>query len=132
LLENPVALGTEPTKLRALVDSGDVLVPLWGRDARWGIVGAHAMRNIQGMDMDGMRGSKGEIKDTVAEWLAKLLWTPIENLRMDASLSSLGIDSIIASEFRHWMYQTFKKNVSMMELLAQDMTIEKLAAFLKE
>jgi len=132
LLENPVALGTEPTKLRALVDSGAVPVPLWGRDARWGIVGAHAMRKNQGVDVDGMRGSKGEIKDTVAERLAKLLWTPIENLRMDASLSSLSIDSMIASEFRHWMYQTFKKNVSMMELLAHDMTIEKLAAFLKE
>jgi len=132
LLENPVALGTEPTKLRALVDSGAVPVPLWGRDARWGIVGVHAMRKIQGMDVDGMRGSKGEIKDIVAERLAKLLWTPIENLKMEASLSSLGIDSMIASEFRHWMYQTFKKNVSMMELLAQDMTIERLAAFLKE
>ena len=133
LLENPVALGTEPTKLRELLDSKDVPVPLWGRDARWGIIGVHAMRKHQGAGgADGARGSKGEIKDMVAERLAKLLWVPIEKLKLDVSLSVLGIDSMIASEFRHWMYQTFKKNVSMMELLAQDMTIEKVAEFLKE
>lgn len=44
----------------------------------------------------------------------------------------MGIDSMIASEFRHWMYQTFRINVSMMELLAQDMTIEKLSELLKQ
>jgi len=77
-------------------------------------------------------GSAAKAKDMVIERLAKLLWLPVEKLKPDTSLAALGIDSMIASEFRHWMYQTFKKNVNMMELLAQDMTPEKLASFLEE
>jgi NADPH:quinone reductase-like Zn-dependent oxidoreductase/NAD(P)-dependent dehydrogenase (short-subunit alcohol dehydrogenase family) len=132
-LEDPVALGTEPTKLRQLVDTGNVPEPLWDRDARWGIIGVHAMRQgSEGGRGPGGLGSAAKAKDMVIERLAKLLWLPVEKLKPDTSLAALGIDSMIASEFRHWMYQTFKKNVSMMELLAQDMTPEKLASFLEE
>jgi hypothetical protein len=74
----------------------------------------------------------GDIKDVVADRLSRLLWIPVEKLNLDESLNSMGIDSMIASEFRHWMYQTFKTNVGMMELLARDMTIEKLAGLLQK
>ena len=133
--EELVAVGTEPAKLRELLDAGSVPVPLWERDARWGVIGVHAMRSDRGGAGAGGRGagsnSKGEVKDMVAERLSRLLWVPIEKFEMDASLSSMGIDSMIASEFRHWMYQTFRTNVSMMELLAPDMTITKLSELLK-
>jgi len=64
--------------------------------------------------------------------LSKLLWMPIEKVEVNVSLAGLGIDSMITSEFQHWMYQTFEKNISMVELLAQDMTVERLAGLLKE
>ncbi|KAF5679435.1 polyketide synthase [Fusarium heterosporum] len=130
-----LALGTEPTKLRELLDKGSVPVPLWERDARWSIIGTHALRNNRGAG-GGTAGSgklqSGDIKDVVADRLSRLLWIPVEKLNLETSLNAMGIDSMIASEFRHWMYQTFKTNVSMMELLAQDMTVEKLAGLLQK
>lgn len=131
-----VALGTEPTKLRELLDTGSVPVPLWERDIRWSIIGVHALRSGRGArgGLGGAGGAsdvKGEVKDLVADRLSRLLWVPLDKVAMDSSLSSMGIDSMIASEFRHWMYQTFRVNVSMMELLAQDMTIEKLSELLE-
>ncbi|KAI2092193.1 hypothetical protein LOZ63_002180 [Ophidiomyces ophidiicola] len=131
-LENPIALGTEPAKLGALVDTGNVPEPLWDRDARWGVIGIHATRKGQndGSGKSGLNGAS-KVLDMVVERLAKLLWMPVENLNPEVSLASLGIDSMIASEFRHWVYQTFKKNVSMMEMLAQDMTAEKLSEILE-
>ena len=92
--------------------------------------------NAMQQGSEGGRGPGGlasaKPKDMVIERLAKLLWLPVEKLKPDISLAALGIDSMIASEFRHWVYQTFKKNVSVIRLLAQDMTAEKLALFLKE
>ncbi|PGH13223.1 hypothetical protein AJ79_03781 [Helicocarpus griseus UAMH5409] len=131
-VDNPVALGTEPVKLRQLVDTGNVPEPLWKRDTRWSIIGVHAMRQgSQNTAGPGGAESALKAKDMVIERLAKLLWLPVEKLKPDTSLAALGIDSMIASEFRHWMYQTFKKNVSIMELLATDMTPEKLASLLE-
>nr|ALQ32770.1 putative polyketide synthase [Fusarium aywerte] len=134
-----LALGTEPTKLRELLDKGSVPVPLWERDARWSIIGTHALRNNHGAGGGaggGAPGSSklqtGDIKNVVADRLSRLLWIPVEKLNLETSLNAMGIDSMIASEFRHWMYQTFKTNVSMMELLAQDMTVEKLAGLLQK
>ncbi|KAK0613233.1 polyketide synthase [Immersiella caudata] len=132
-----VALGTEPTKLRELIDKGSVPVPLWERDLRWSIIGTHASRSHRGSGGSGAAGAGGrlqggDIKDIVADRLSRLLWIPVEKLNLEASLNSMGIDSMIASEFRHWMYQTFKTNVSMMELLAQDMTVGKLAGLLQQ
>ncbi|KAF5966955.1 polyketide synthase [Fusarium coicis] len=130
-----LALGTEPTKLRELLDKGSVPVPLWERDARWSIIGTHALRSNRGAGGSTSAAGKlqsGGIKDIVADRLSRLLWIPVEKLNLDTSLNAMGIDSMIASEFRHWMYQTFKTNVSMMELLAQDMTVEKLSGLLQK
>ena len=101
-LEDVVALGTEPARLRELLDSGSVPTPLWERDPRWDIIGVHAMRKSQGArgGADAARsGLMGDIKDIVADRLSRLLWIPVQKLRLDVSLSALGIDSMIASEF---------------------------------
>ncbi|KAE8154714.1 hypothetical protein BDV25DRAFT_135634 [Aspergillus avenaceus] len=131
-VENPVALGTEPAKLRRLVDSGNVPEPLWDRDARWGIIGVHAMSQGSRDDAGLRRAAPAtKAKDLVIERLAKLLWLPMEKLEPDTSLAALGIDSMIASEFRHWIYQTFKKNIGLMDMIASDMTPGKLATLLE-
>ena len=82
-LENPVALGTEPAKFRQVVDTGNVPVPLWDRDARWRIIGVHAMRQGSegGSGPGGLASAKP--KDMVIERLAKLLWLPVEKLKPD-------------------------------------------------
>jgi hypothetical protein len=49
----------------------------------------------------------GSVKELIVARLSKLLWIPRERLRLDVSLSSLGINSRIASEFRSWIQQTF-------------------------
>ncbi len=113
-------------------------MPLWERDLRWGVVGTHALRTNNGAGGRAARSNhgglrlKGSIKDMVADRLSRLLWVPLDKLKVDASLSSIGIDSMIASELRHWLYQTFKANISMMELLAQEMTVERMAELLKK
>ncbi|RYP40773.1 hypothetical protein DL767_001419 [Monosporascus sp. MG133] len=71
-----------------------------------------------------------DIQSQVIDRLSKLLWIPRERLRTEVSLDVVSIDSMIASEFLSWIQQTFNASISMMELLSQDMTIEKLAKVL--
>lgn len=126
-LELLIAIGTEPTKLGELLEQGTVPVPLWERDARLGVAGIHALKKGKSGAGAGGVAVKGDIKDMIVDRLSKLLWMPIEKVEVNVSLAGLGIDSMNTKEFRHWMYQTLKKNVSTMELLVQDMTVEKLA-----
>ena len=127
------ALCTEPARLREVVDSGAAVHPPWTFDKRWEIIGTHAMRvGRGGSGPSRAHNAKGDVKDMVVERLAKLLWVPAQSLSLEATLSGLGIDSMIASEFRHWMYQTFKKNMSMLEILSSDMTVSRLCQLLVE
>lgn len=87
-----VALGTEPTKLRELLDTGSVPVPLWERDMRWSIIGVHAMRRGRGVggEKAGAGGAsaanvKGEVEDLGADRLSRLLWVPLDKLAIDTS-----------------------------------------------
>ncbi|XP_014557136.1 hypothetical protein COCVIDRAFT_26142 [Bipolaris victoriae FI3] len=59
------------------------------------------------------------VEEIVAARLSKLLWIPLEKVRTDVSLSSMGIDSMIASEFRMWLQQALNISVIMLELLSQ-------------
>jgi acyl carrier protein len=109
-----------------------------GRDAWWSIYTSHretmrckaAATKVQAPAF-GAGADSGSVKELIATRLSKLLWIPRERLRLDVSLSSLGIDSMIASEFRSWIQQTFHKSVGMLELLAQQTTVEKLAGVLR-
>lgn len=67
-----------------------------------------------------------DVEEIVAVRLSKLLWIPLEKVRTEVSLSSMGIDSMIASEFRLWLQQALNISVSMLELLSQQKTIQKL------
>jgi hypothetical protein len=54
----------------------------------------------------GAGADSGSVEELIAARLSKLLWIPRERLRLDVKLSSLGIDSMIASQFRSWIQQT--------------------------
>ena len=132
-INDTLVLGTEPSLIRKVMDSEDVPVAPWDRDPRWMVIGVHARRLYKSSHASQAGGKpRGSIKELIISRLAKLLWISEENLQLDKSLSSLGIDSMIVAEFRHWIYQTFKKDMNMIELIAQDMTIEKLAESIKE
>lgn len=96
------------------------------------MIGVHALKKGRRGAVTASQATKGDIKEMVRERLSKLLWIPVEKLETDASLSGLGIDSMITSEFRHWTFQTFQKNVSIMEFLAPDITIDTLVELLKD
>ena len=103
------------------------------QDASWAVYTNHqdtlkrraAAANAQASEAT-VRVQSGNVKELIADRLSKLLWIPRERLRTDVSLSSMGIDSMIASEFRSWVQQTFHASVGMLELLAQQTTVEKL------
>lgn len=103
------------------------------QDASWAVYTNHqntlkrraAAANIKASEAT-VRAQGGNVKELIADRLSKLLWIPRERLRIDMSLSSMGIDSMIASEFRSWVQQTFHASVGMLELLAQQTTVEKL------
>ncbi|KAL7929711.1 acyl transferase domain-containing protein [Trichoderma chlorosporum] len=111
------------------------------QDARWAVVKSHnstqsrraarALSNgYSAATSAGIVGAIDDIRNQVVDRLSKLLWIPQERLRAEMSLHGVGIDSMIASEFRSWIQQTFRTSISMMELLSQNMTIEKLAKVL--
>ncbi|KAI0403571.1 polyketide synthase [Xylaria palmicola] len=70
------------------------------------------------------------IQSQVIGRLSKLLWIPHERLQTDVSLDVVSIDSMIATEFLSWIQQTFDASISMVELLSEGMTIEKLVKVL--
>lgn len=122
--------------------SGDQCSIPQQRDARWAIVDSHEktiMRRAKTVlaRPTGATPAAGAAGDTtcdlqnqVMERLSKLLWIRRERLGVEMSLQNVGIDSMIASEFRSWIQQTFNVSISIMELVSQGMTIGKLAKVL--
>nr|POE79798.1 compactin diketide synthase mokb [Quercus suber] len=128
------AIGLDPAKLVNSDKQETSVAPFWQHDNRWAIVRAHIVsrgNDVSRIGTTEASDTKGDVKDLIIERLAKLLWMPTEKIKGDASLASLGVDSMLITEFRHWLTQALKKSVSIMQLLSRDMTVEKLAAVVK-
>jgi len=68
-----IAIGTEPTKLRELVEQGTVPVPLWERDACWDVVSIHALKKGKSDDGAGGVAVKSNIKDMIVDLLVQVV-----------------------------------------------------------
>ncbi|KAF2682950.1 putative polyketide synthase [Lentithecium fluviatile CBS 122367] len=69
------------------------------------------------------------IESSIAERLSRLLMISVEDIQGGGkSLANFGLDSMIGSEFRNWIFREFGVDLPFQQLLAGNLTIAKLAA----
>ncbi|KAI1350311.1 polyketide synthase [Xylaria sp. FL0043] len=56
-----------------------------------------------------------------------LILMPINQIDVTQSLTKFGVDSMIAAEFRTWIWSTFKVDIAFLDLLSDQMTLSSLA-----
>lgn len=66
------------------------------------------------------------IVDLARAKLSSLTLVPVTKIDPMAPLAEYGMDSMVATDFRTWFYQTFKVDVPYTELFASGMTLTKL------
>lgn len=63
----------------------------------------------------------------IAKKFSNLVLIPQEKLNLTISISDVGVDSMLAAEFRAWIFQTFKTDVPYLTLLSSSSTITLLS-----
>ncbi|KAK4694495.1 hypothetical protein P7C71_g3103, partial [Lecanoromycetidae sp. Uapishka_2] len=63
----------------------------------------------------------------IKKQIAKVLGMQLEKVDVNKKLATYGMDSMMGTEFRTWLFQTFKKDVPFFDLLDAGTTIESLA-----
>lgn len=74
----------------------------------------------------------GRVEELVSGKVANLILSEQKNLDLDAGLSTFGMDSMLAAEFRSFAHQAFQVEVPFLELLADKTTTRGLARSLTE
>lgn len=121
-------VGIEPAGLRAV----DRKYPLedmpWYRDPRFANL-VHAVRTLQsggeGKRVDSAEG--GTPSERIQRKISRLLYVPLDEVDTEKAINDYGIDSMIAAELRNWIFTSFGKDISLLNLLSATMTIDKLA-----
>lgn len=74
--------------------------------------------------------SSGVLRDAVMGLIVKrflnLVLIPAAKLDVQKPLGKYGMDSMLAAEFRSWLYRTFKTDVPFLELLSESVTLSSL------
>ncbi|KAL9011376.1 MAG: hypothetical protein Q9173_003774, partial [Seirophora scorigena] len=123
--------GLEPIKLDELYRQGLAADFTWHTDARFSLLlQAIADLSANGSSSKSDAGSVTEVLKTaspdefrkivtaaILERLAKLLFTPSEELDASKAVSEYGMDSMIAAELRNWFVKNFGTDVTFLELL---------------
>lgn len=63
---------------------------------------------------------------------SSLILVSSDKIEDDKSLARFGVDSMIASEFRTWIWTAFKVDVPFLDILSQDKTLGTLGTFIAE
>jgi hypothetical protein len=63
----------------------------------------------------------------ITKRFSNLVLLPLEKVDMSKPLSSYGMDSMIAAEFRSWFYQAFQVDVPFLDLMGASSSIQSLA-----
>ncbi|KAL9027875.1 MAG: hypothetical protein Q9196_003666 [Gyalolechia fulgens] len=123
--------GLEPIKLDELYRQGLAADFTWHTDARFSLLlQAIAHLSASGASSKSDAGSVTELLKTaspdefrkivtaaILDRLAKLLFTPSEELDASKAVSEYGMDSMIAAELRNWFVKNFGTDVTFLELL---------------
>ena len=123
--------GLEPVKLDQLYRKGLAAEFTWHTDARFGRL-LQALEDLS-RKTDSAKSSESAATDALAsaspaefrqivtkailDRLAKLLFTPADQIDPRRGVSEYGMDSMIAAELRNWFIKTFQTDVTFLELL---------------
>ncbi|KAJ9239475.1 hypothetical protein DTO207G8_920 [Paecilomyces variotii] len=142
-----VILGLEPTYLAAAIQSaGTGEDAYWFHDARF----LHLRSSVETIIKSTSGGSGNSDSDigselkaaqakgagevlivisrTVIDKLSRMLLVPAENFEFEgSSVSSYGIDSMIGTELRNWLFKQFGLEISFQRLLDSTMNVKALA-----
>jgi len=108
-------------------DSGDSEADAAAIDAAWSkglaphIVKALAAVSAQSASLD------EAILNTVARSFSNLLLIPKDKVNMDQNISAVGMDSMIAAEFRSWFFSAFQVDIPFLEIMNASTTLRSLA-----
>ncbi|KAI8945258.1 polyketide synthase-like protein [Xylaria longipes] len=84
----------------------------------------------------GAEKSASSLKDSILAALRRrfshLLLTPMDQIDHKRSFAQFGVDSMIAAEFRTWLWNSFKIDVPFLDLLSHHKSLDTVAEFMKE
>ncbi|KAI5776257.1 hypothetical protein EDC01DRAFT_715178 [Geopyxis carbonaria] len=137
-----LVVGLEPYKLRQLMLGGIVSGQPWTRNPMFDLLNATTARMIEthsvekavaaidsngGSDRDTLTSNVDtELEKTIreiSERLSRMLFIPVVQMDVSASMTLYGMDSMIAAELRKWLYERFGVQISFFELLSSSSTI---------
>lgn len=87
-----------------------------------------SIRDKDGADRDAMERSTVKlVVDAIVASVAGMLFVDTSAVIADNTVADQGIDSLLAAEFRNWLYLCFGKNISMLDLMSPTTNINSLA-----
>ena len=72
------------------------------------------------------------IESLTANRFSQLTLTPLNKVSMDKQLAAYGMDSMLAAEFRTWLYRVFKVDVPFLELLSSTVSLASLVEHIEK
>ena len=140
-----IIMGMEPSRFAKSIEQAETNDAFWRNDPRFRIITelAKGMGNNQ-TTTSGTRSTIANIQaaksenevitlmpEVLSQRLSRLLGIEVANITPDdRSVASYGLDSIIGTEFRNWIFNEFAANVPYQQLLASSLTIRRLAEHL--
>ncbi|KAI1636396.1 putative polyketide synthase [Biscogniauxia mediterranea] len=79
-------------------------------------------------DVTSLRAS---INKTIGQRFSNLILMPIDRVDYQKSFSQYGVDSMIASEFRTWFWNTFRVDIPFLDLLSSQKNLDTVAELLE-
>ncbi|KAI8961149.1 putative polyketide synthase [Daldinia sp. FL1419] len=128
--------GLETCNLRKLINQGFEITNSTLDDPRLSILAASLefARNPTGTNES--RYPEGDeqiasILRVLTKRFSDLLLTPRDQIDPDRSFAQFGLDSMIASEFRSWLWNSFKVDVPFLDLLGSRKSLDTVAALVE-
>lgn len=131
LASSHLLTGLEPVKLDQLYRKGLAAEFTWHTDARFGrllqALEDLSHKNNYSKSSDGLATDvlastspvefRQIVTKAILDRLAKLLFTPSDEMDPSRGVSEYGMDSMIAAELRNWFVKSFQTDVTFLELL---------------
>ncbi|KAI3341201.1 KR-domain-containing protein [Ustulina deusta] len=130
--ESNVVTGLELEGTFQLIERGFDVLPAFGEDRRASLLLAAFMAEQRARQAANVRGSSAVESQlaTEAPWwgeFSSLMLMPLETIDSHKSMTEVGVDSMITSEFRAWLWKSFKIDISLLDLLGPKFSLDALA-----
>lgn len=117
--DSPVLHDPRACMLHAALNGSDV------NGASTGAAGDLPAEVAEAMTVGG--SVESAVCSAVASRFSGSIMLPVERLDVTRPLSSFGMDSMLAAEFRSWLYNTFKADVPFLRLLDKTTSVQSIA-----